>query len=84
MGRRKRRRSANRTPESYLWRDPERRARQLPNLGQHPGAVRLRYVDPDRHWSLIKLHGSMDWARRSMVATPDHPAIRSSWASPRR
>src|SRR3954447_15005984 len=37
MGRRNRRRPANRSPESYVSRDPERRARQLQNLGQHPG-----------------------------------------------
>jgi hypothetical protein len=38
------------------------------------------YVDPDRHWSLIKLHGSVDWARRSMVATrpSGHPLSRAS------
>lgn len=37
MSRRKRRHPVNRPPESYLSRDPERRARQLQNLGQHPG-----------------------------------------------
>jgi hypothetical protein len=25
------------------------------------------YIQPDRRWSLIKLHGSVDWARRSGV-----------------
>src|SRR3954466_1872760 len=37
VSRRKRRRPANRSPESYFSADPSKRSRQLQNLGQHPG-----------------------------------------------
>lgn len=31
------------------------------------------YIRPGRGWSLIKLHGSVDWGRRVLDAAPDDP-----------